>query len=290
VPVPAAATAAAPRPTTSIAPATAPQPTTSTAPAAAPQPTTSTAPAAAPQPTASPPPAPVEAPAPAAPRHQDRTADATAAAAAAIAAAEAALGDEVPEAPGRSGAIAGLLVDAAGAPIPGATILALAPDGTDGTETFTDDDGEFVLPGLRPGRYAVFTGLGTPLATRIGGRSVKVRSTTVTRLDIREPRDAAPIRIAAVDADGRPVEGEAVLIAGPPGENGAFGSLLASDAIYLPELGSQRSDLRVPPGTYTLVVLQGVGMPARAAREPVRVVSSAPLEVSVQLGGPVTQR
>jgi hypothetical protein len=106
----------------------------------------------------------------------------------------------------------------------------------------------------------------------------------VTRLDIQEPRDAAPIRIAAVDADGHLVEGEAVLIAGQPGENGAFGSLLASDAIYLPELGSRRSDLRVPPGTYTVVVLQGAGMPARAARDPIHV--TGPLSVSVQLGDP----
>lgn len=210
-------------------------------------------------------------------------ASAASASAAAIAAAEAALRDEPPERPGLSGAIAGSVVDAGGAPIAGATILAVAPDGSDGTETFADDDGEFVLPGLRPGRYAIFAGLGTPLGARLGGRSVRVGSAKVTRVQLREPVDAAPVRVAAVDGAGQPVFGEAILIASRPAEHGTFGSVLASDAIWFPEARGTRSSLRVPPGTYTVVMLQGLGTAARAARDPIEV-TGAPLDVSVQLG------
>lgn len=189
---------------------------------------------------------------------------------------------EAPEGPVRSGAIAGAVLDARGAPIAGATILALAPDATDGTETFTDDEGEFVLPGLSPRRYAVFAGLGTPLAPRLGSRGVQVRSTAVTRLDLREPTDAAQVRVVATDAAGRPVDGEAILVRGLPPDAGDLGSVLASDAIYLPERRDGGSRLRVPPGTYTVVVLQHAGAPARTARAPIRV-TGAPLDVNVEL-------
>jgi hypothetical protein len=185
----------------------------------------------------------------------------------------------------RSGAIAGAVLDARGAPIAGATILALAPDATDGTETFTDDDGEFVLPGLSPGRYAVFTGLGTPLAPRLGGRGVKVRSTAVTRLELREPSDAAQVRVVATDAAGRPIDGEAILVRGLPPDAGDLGSVLASEVIYLPERRDGGSRLRVPPGTYTVVVLQHAGAPARTARAPIQV-TGAPLDVKVEVSDP----
>lgn len=200
----------------------------------------------------------------------------------AVSTAGAPLAGEAPEATVRSGAIAGAVLDARGAPIAGATILALAPDATDGTETFTDDEGEFVLPGLSPGRYAVFAGLGTPLAPRLGSRGVQVRSTAVTRLDLREPTDAAQVRVVATDAAGRPVDGEAILVRGLPPDAGDLGSVLASDAIFLPERRDGGSRLRVPPGTYTVVVLQHAGAPARTAREPIQV-TGAPLDVNVQL-------
>jgi hypothetical protein len=283
-PAPAPAPAVVAEPAAPAAPVRA-SPTASPAPA--PAPTRADAPrrrSAVPERPApqAPAPAVAAAPRPAAPPPARRE-SAAAASAAAIAAAEAALGDEVPDAPGHSGAIAGIVADALGARIPGATILAVAPDGSDGTETFADDDGEFVLPGLRPGRYAVFAGLGTPLASRVGGRSVKVGSAAVTRVELREPSNAAPVRVAAVDEAGQPVVGEAILIASRPAEAGAFGSLLASDAIFFPEARGRRSDLRVPPGTYTVVMLQGAGTPARAAPEPIQV-TGAPLDVNVQLG------
>lgn len=196
---------------------------------------------------------------------------------------------QAPEALVRSGAIAGAVLDAQGTPIAGATILAVAPDATDGTETFTDDDGEFVLPGLRPGRYAVFTGLGTPLAPRLGSRGVKVSSTAVTRVEVREPQDAARVHVVALDAGGHAVEGQALLVQGLSAEDGAaeegaaLGAVLASDAIFVPERHDSGSSLRVPPGTYTVVVLQRAGVPARIAREPLRV-TGAPLDVTVQVG------
>jgi hypothetical protein len=297
--------ATAPRPVASApaAPEPSPAPRAEPAPPAAPAATPAPVPAPAPGHAATPEragaprrraiatavpaatPADVRSPAAEPPRRPSALASASAAeSAAAIAAAEAALGAEVPDRGGLSGAISGAVLDAAGAPLAGATILALAPDGSDGTETFTDDDGEFLLPGLRPGPYAVFTGLGTQLAARVGGRAVSVGSARVTRVELREPADAAPVRVAAVDAAGRAVEGETLLLAGHPGDHGAFRSVLASAAIYLPELGGRRSDLRVPPGTYTVVVLQGAGMPARAARDPIHV--TGPLSVSVQLGDP----
>ena len=186
---------------------------------------------------------------------------------------------------GASGAIAGILIDARGQPFALTTVVAVAASGDDAAETLTADDGSFLLPGLRPGRYAVFPGLGTELPTRLGARGVTVKPTTVSRVAFAEPRPGGTVRVASLDGAGRPTAAQAVLIADTSRDAGGYGSLLAADAVYLPELGGSRTVLRnVPPGSYRVVLLRTTDEPAVAAPEPVRVTGGSELGVTVRIG------
>ncbi|HEY6099048.1 MAG TPA: carboxypeptidase-like regulatory domain-containing protein, partial [Anaeromyxobacter sp.] len=126
-----------------------------------------------------------------------------------------------------TGAVCGVLLDAHGEGIAGATMLAVSSDGVDAAETMTGDDGFFLLAGLRPGRYAIFSGLGTPIAARVASRGADVAPSAVTRVDLSEPGSGATVRVTPRDARGRPAAAQAVLLAGPPRQAGTFGSLLA---------------------------------------------------------------
>jgi hypothetical protein len=193
--------------------------------------------------------------------------------------------------PRLTGAVTGTVRGSGGEAIPGTTILAVSADGEDAAETTTDDEGAFLVPGLRPGRYALFAGLGTAVASRVPGRGVEVGAAAVTRVDLLEPAEGTVIRVSPHDARGRPAEAQAVLVSGPPSATGTVGSLLASDAIYLPELGGERTLLpRVPPGVYTLVLLQGAGVPVRAARDAVRVSSERELVVRIEVASAAAPR
>jgi len=186
---------------------------------------------------------------------------------------------------GPSGAIAGILIDARGQPFALTTVVAVAASGDDAAETLTADDGSFLLPGLRPGRYAVFPGLGTELPARLGARGVTVKPTTVSRVAFAEPRPGGTVRVASLDGAGRPAAAQAVLIADTSRDAGGYGSLLAADAVYLPELGGSRTVLRnVPPGSYRVVLLRTTDEPAVAAPEPVRVTGGSELGVTVRIG------
>lgn len=186
---------------------------------------------------------------------------------------------------GLTGAIRGSLLDRRGRSLASTSVVALSTDGLDAAETITDDEGSFLLAGLRPGRYAVFAGLDTGLSSRLGARAVQVRPAEVSRLDLRERPKGATVRVTARDAKGRLAAAQAVLVSGAPSEPGSFGSLLASDAIYLPLPQAPRTVLAdVPEGVYTLVILQGPGQPIRAAWEPVRVTGDAEIVLEVELG------
>jgi hypothetical protein len=186
--------------------------------------------------------------------------------------------------PHLSGAVSGAVRDAWGRAIAGATVLAVSADGADASETITDDDGFYLVAGLKPGRYAVFSGLGTPVASRVAGRGIDVSSGIVARLDLLEPGAGTTVRVTPRDSGGRLTKAQAILVSGAPSAAGAVGSLLASEAIYLPELGTARTVLlRVPPGVYTLVLLQGRDMPVRAARDPVRITGEREVDVSVEV-------
>jgi hypothetical protein len=187
---------------------------------------------------------------------------------------------------GPSGAIAGILIDAQGQPLALTQVLAVAANGADAAETFTLDDGSFLLPGLRPGRYSVFPGLGTQLPARLGARGVTVKPSTVSRVAFAEPRPGGTVRVSSLDGEGRPTAAQAILIADAPRDAGGYGSLLAADAVYLPELGANRTVLRnVPPGTYRVVLLRSVNEPALAAPEPLRVTGGSEVGVTVRVGG-----
>jgi hypothetical protein len=62
-----------------------------------------------------------------------------------------------------------------------------------------------------------------------------------------------------------------LLVAGPVPTPASLSTLLGSDAIFLPETGSQTVLRRIPAGTYTLVILQGAGSAPGVARQPVAV-------------------
>lgn len=187
-----------------------------------------------------------------------------------------------------TGAISGRLVDERGLPMGAISVLAIATDGGDGQETLSDDDGAFLVPGLRPGRYVVFAGLGSALASRLGARGVDVAAARVASVELREQPRGGTVRVSAVHPDGRPASGEAILLSGAPGSRGTYGPLLGHDLIWFPGLGSERMVLdKVPPGTYTLVLLlDGARATARAAQEAV-VVAEGDVTVSVHLGDEV---
>ncbi|WP_248353356.1 carboxypeptidase-like regulatory domain-containing protein [Anaeromyxobacter oryzae] len=182
------------------------------------------------------------------------------------------------------GALSGHLRDAQGRALASVTVLAVAADGSDAGETVTDDDGFFLISALHAGRYAVFAGLETALASRVPVRGAAVRSGTVSRIELAESARGAVVRVHAREADGRDAPAQAVLVAGAPGVPSSFGSLLASEAIYLPDLGDPRSVLpNVPAGVYTVVLLRHAGATPIAARDPVRVPGEGEIAIDVRI-------
>jgi hypothetical protein len=169
-------------------------------------------------------------------------------------------------APRSPGALRGELCDAAGHPLAGVAVVAVAADGSDAAEDVTDDGGRWLLPSLRPGRYAVFAGLGTPLAARVGARGADVRP-------------GATVRVYALDAAGHQAHAQAVLVPAALHAPRGLSAVLASDAILLP--GANRTVVEaVPPGRYTVVILSG----ERTIRAPAEVeVADGDVDVQVRL-------
>jgi hypothetical protein len=183
-----------------------------------------------------------------------------------------------------TGAIRGLLHAADGRPLEGVPVMALAADGGDAAEDVTDAEGRYFLLALRPGRYAVFAGLGTEVATRVGGRGATVVAGAVTSLALDERGPGATVRVLALDPAGRPLPAQALLVPAAAEVPTALGSVLSSDAILLP--GAARTVVEaVPPGRYTVVLLQGETQVRAPAQ--VDVAGSAELVVEVRLPAPV---
>jgi hypothetical protein len=171
------------------------------------------------------------------------------------------------------GAVSGTLRNAAGTKVAGASILAMAAAGEDAFETITDDDGVYLLAGMKPGRYLVFTGLGSVGAPALPARAVEVQDGQVARFDLQEPRAGATVRVRPLRPDGRPAVGQVLLVAGQVRRPATLSSLFASDAIYLPEPGGQGVLRHVPPGAYTVVLVQGSASEPQVSRAPVTVRS-----------------
>jgi hypothetical protein len=182
------------------------------------------------------------------------------------------------------GAISGHLRDARGRPLVRVSVVAVGSDVDDAAETSTDDDGFYLLPVLRPGRYVVFAGLQSALGSRIGGRGVAVASAAVSQVELREPVRGATVRIRVLDAQGRPSRAQALLLPGAPGAPSSIASVLGGDAVFVPELGRDRLVLeKVPTGVYTVVLLRGGRLRPIAARDPLRVTGDGTLTVDVRL-------
>jgi hypothetical protein len=183
-----------------------------------------------------------------------------------------------------TGAIRGALHAADGRALAGVPVVALATDGADAAEDVTDAAGRYYLVALRPGRYAVFAGLGTPVAMRVGGRGATVMAGSVTPVALDERGAGATVHVRALDASGHALAAQALLVPAVAQAPSALDTLLASDTILLP--GAARTVVEaVPPGRYDVVLLQGesgVGSPAQ-----VDVTGSGDLVVEIQLPAPV---
>jgi hypothetical protein len=171
-----------------------------------------------------------------------------------------------------TGAIRGKLRSADGRPLAAVPVVALAADGGDAAEDVTDADGRFFLVALRPGRYAVFAGLGSTIAGRVGARGADVVAGGVTPVALAERTAGVTVRVHAVDATGHTAPAQALLVPAAGEAPSALGGLLASEAILLPG-AAQTVVEAVPPGRYTVVLLQGE-----------RAVRTAPLPVEVAQG------
>jgi hypothetical protein len=184
---------------------------------------------------------------------------------------------------GLPGALSGTLRDATGAPVSGASVLAVASGGADAFETITDDDGFYLLAAVRPGRYLLFADLDGRAAGRLPARSVEVPDGVVARVELRGASAGATVRVRALQADGRPAPGQAVLVTGPVAAPASLPGLLSSDVIFLPEPGAPNLLRHVPAGVYTLVILQGAAAPPRVLRRPVTVSADAEQQIEVRL-------
>ncbi|MFT3912849.1 MAG: hypothetical protein QM704_01830 [Anaeromyxobacteraceae bacterium] len=185
-------------------------------------------------------------------------------------------------APAEPGAIQGTLADASGQPLAGVAVFAVAAEGDDFVEDVTDDAGRWLLVSLRPGRYAVFAGIGSPVAARLGARGVDVAPSAVTALALHERPAGATVRVRAVDGAGRVASAQALLVPASSGAPAALPAVLASEAILLP--GASRTVVEaVPPGRWTVVMLSG----ARTVSAPAVVdVAGRDVEVEVRVAGP----
>ena len=181
-----------------------------------------------------------------------------------------------------SGAVSGSVLDGAGAPVTGSPVLALSAAGDDAFESVTDDDGFFLLAGMRPGRYLLFVGLGSDGPAARPARAIDVPAGQVTRLVLEEPAAGATVRVRALAANGAPLKGQAVLVSGRVASPPSVAGLLGCDAMYLPEPG--RPDLlrHVPAGVYTLVLMQGGSTAPVVARQPVTVRGGGDQQVEVR--------
>jgi hypothetical protein len=185
-----------------------------------------------------------------------------------------------------TGGVAGTLLDEKGAPIAGANVVAVSTDGKDAFETISGDDGFYLMSAMKPGRYVLFPGLGTPVAARIGAPNVEVVHGQVRRYDLVEPVAGSTVRVRSVGANGLPASAQAVLVRGRVASPASLPALLAGEAIFLPEAGADASVLRrVPAGVYTLVLLQGRDAPPRVVREQVTVKGLGEIQVDVRVPG-----
>lgn len=108
------------------------------------------------------------------------------------------------------GAVAGVVRDARGAPVPGVRVVAVSEEVTDGAETNADIRGAFELPRLRPGTYRVVAiasgkesegrrvevkdGATAQVALVVKGKSKRMELPTI-ELGLGEtPRDALALR------------------------------------------------------------------------------------------------
>jgi hypothetical protein len=210
-------------------------------------------------------------PHPAAPRPAAPRATATALPAAPVATAPPRVAAPAAPLPRLVGAISGLLRDAAGGSLNGVPVVAVSAGGDDAFETITDDEGFYLLAGMRAGRYLVFGGLGSVRAPRLPARAVEVQDGRVARADLRESGGGATVRARPLRADGRPLPGQVLLVAGVLPSPATFTALLGSDAIFLPEAGTRDLLRHVPAGVYSVVVLQGPDAPPRVGEQPVAV-------------------
>jgi hypothetical protein len=188
-----------------------------------------------------------------------------------------------PAAQALPGALSGTLRDATGAPVSGASVLAVASGGADAFETITDDDGFYLLAAVRPGRYLVFADLDGRVAGRLPARSVEVPDGVVARVELRGPSAGATVRVRALQADGRPAPGQAVLVTGPVVSPASLAGLMSSDSIFLPEPGAPGLLRHVPAGVYTLLILQGEAAPPQVVRRPITVRADAEQQIEVRL-------
>jgi len=279
------------RPVESARPALAPKPVEQAGPAVAAKPVEQARPAVAAKPAA-PAPAPVKVAAPAPAPARPAKAVAAEPAAAVAAAVAAPISAPVPADPPANlrtdltGGVAGTLLDGKGAPIAGANVVAVSADGKDAFETITGDEGFYLMSAMKPGRYVLFPGLGTPVASRIGAPNVEVVHGQVRRYDLVEPRAGATVRVRPLRADGLPASAQVVLVRGRVTTPASLPALLAGEAIFIPEVGAGASVLRrVPAGVYTLVILQGEDVPPRVVREQVTIRGDGEQQVDVRVPG-----
>ncbi len=118
---------------------------------------------------------------------------------------------------GAGGSVRGVVVDAEGRPVERAAIFFRAEDGrldASVTDTLSGPDGSFTRDGLSPGRYRVQA---KALGYGVGGDSAAVIEGRTSSVRIVLPSGAS-LRVAVIDADGRPVAGARIEVRDAAGE------------------------------------------------------------------------
>lgn len=170
----------------------------------------------------------------------------------------------------RPGAVGGVVTDAGGAPVPGATVTVDGPDGA--VELVTDADGAYFLDGLVPGAYAVALTVPDGYTASTTERAVTLTAAGENRLDqdFAVAQDAGPVAVSGTvtDEEGYSVPGARVDV------RDADGDVVATSTVG--DGGTWSADL--PPGAYTARVTPPDGYVPAGDGERTFEVVDAPLD------------
>ncbi len=160
----------------------------------------------------------------------------------------------------RAGAVRGELRTEAGrGGFAGVRVLALSRSAMDLGEATADDEGQFAIEGLRPGRYLIHAE-GCPKARLVAPMLVQVNPGQTAEVSLVDRGSGASVSVHALDARGRPCAAEALLASGDAAPARTVAELLERGPLLAAQ-GHGRPQVIpfVPTGRHTLFLVRETG-------------------------------